>query len=85
MYDQYRATSDALNALRFIGGGGGGGFLALDGGGGGGAFLELTSPPLASAAAVQLAARDMALPRPLPTEDGGLGGDLSRRLLCGGP
>ena len=59
-----------------MGGGGGGGFLALDGGGGGGAFFAF---PPASAAAVQLAARDMAVPRALLTDDAaGLGGDLSR-------
>ena len=72
-------TSDALNALLFIGGGGGGGFFARDGGGGGGAFL---APPLApGSGAVQLAARDMTLPRALPTEElSGLGGERSRRL-----
>ena len=70
---QYRASSEALNALRFIGGGGGGGFLARDGGGGGGAFF----PFIPISAALKLAARDMTLP--LPTDDrSGLGGERSR-------
>jgi hypothetical protein len=75
---QYRASSEALNALRFIGGGGGGGFLALEGGGGGGAFLP-TDP---RSAALQLAARDMTLPLPCDACDdlSGLGGERSR--LC---
>jgi hypothetical protein len=70
---QYRASSEALNALRFIGGGGGGGFFALEGGGGGGAFFPVDP----RSAALQLAARDMTLP--LPCEDlSGLGGERSR-------